>query len=128
MMATGKLEANATDTGRSIVSFTHLHNMINIKIYTTEAFKHYIKLQSAYATANGGVEPEFTFLTDDGYAATLDFIWYGSLLGNDIVVKSIGRAFEDNERDKLKKYYLPSESDPSDHLPIIGQFQILNKQ
>ena len=80
-----------------------------------------LTLQSSYNDYKNSRHPDFTNFTED-FRATLDYILHTEYLKPQRLLPV------PSARDLKGVKYLPNEDHPSDHLPILTEFILLDKQ
>lgn len=106
--------------------------------YTKQDFVHPYRFKSAYQELHGA-EPEFTFYVQGMKKDTLDYVYYSTNNGcaeaeeadAQEQQRSSARLVPISAEDPLKERgsfietYLPNETNPSDHLPLVVTFQVM---
>jgi len=92
-------------------------NGFNFGKYTDDGVKHMLRLNSAYGS--GGDEPPFTNYNGD-FIGVLDYLWYteGSLRALGVLQPYT------LEEIRQQKSPLPNPHFPSDHLPLMAEFEV----
>jgi len=95
-------------------------------VYTDKEWQHQLQMRSAYAAVNSNHEPSFTFACSKTMPIkTLDFMWFGSRSGTGIEAVGALKVTEDEEDTaEILKHFMPSFVHPSDHLPLMFQFDV----